>query len=367
MSVQQQHALSRHLGMKGGIDDFKVMLTRNEPLTGLAKAVVFLVIFALGVEATSVPSEQQQQRQPWRLLPSRPRPSLRAVVAPTRLMHDMTDEELFWRATLVRPANGFPFRRVPKVAFLFLAGHGVLPRHPSGSASSVATRSYSPSYVHGPPGVSFNVSDDSPFYRRQIPSKSRESGCWANALLDFSNERFVLVSESCIPGATTSRRVYSLSRRIRAQLPVRNRYSRWMAAGHHARQCEGKGPQWFELGRDISATRRPTTRVYPPCSGGTAGRGYLTSDESLPWHDVRMTLRHPARSTPTAAVTYVDWSTKTVATGGVHMVRGGDPRRTADPCTRNSRPTNVCYLFARKFTPDALAPLLNMSAAVMEY
>jgi len=37
--------------MKGAVDDFKVMLTRNEPLTGLARAVALLAIFALGVVA----------------------------------------------------------------------------------------------------------------------------------------------------------------------------------------------------------------------------------------------------------------------------------------------------------------------------
>lgn len=42
-------------------------------------------------------------------------------------------------------------------------------------------------------------------------------------------------------------------------------------------------------------------------------------------------------------------------------------RASAEPCAYNSRPTSTCYLFARKFSPDALAPLLNMSSAVMHY
>jgi hypothetical protein len=42
-------------------------------------------------------------------------------------------------------------------------------------------------------------------------------------------------------------------------------------------------------------------------------------------------------------------------------------RTSAEPCAYNSRPTSTCYLFARKFAPDALEPLLNMSSTVMHY
>jgi type IV secretory pathway protease TraF len=103
-----------------------------------------------------------------------PNPDFEEFVAPTRLMHDMTDRELFWRATLVPTAAArYPFERVPKVAFMFLAGRGVLPLAPlwerffrgAGHEERFSV------YVHAPPGVAINVSADSPFYGRQIPSQ----------------------------------------------------------------------------------------------------------------------------------------------------------------------------------------------------
>ncbi|KAJ6807911.1 uncharacterized protein M6B38_297540 [Iris pallida] len=36
------------------------------------------------------------------------------------LMHSMTDEELFWRASIEPRRDDCPFRRVPKVASMFL-------------------------------------------------------------------------------------------------------------------------------------------------------------------------------------------------------------------------------------------------------
>ena len=181
--------------MKGAVDDFKVMLTRNEPLTGLARAVALLAIFALGVVAglwaaagarqpsygsVVVPTSVVQ-------LPSAaaaadpqpggaccrpdPEPAFPEFVAPTHLMHDMTDEELFWRATLVPAAAGYPFRRVPKVAFMFLAGHDVLPLAPLWERFFRGHEGRFSIHVHASPGVTINFSEDSPFHGRQIPSQ----------------------------------------------------------------------------------------------------------------------------------------------------------------------------------------------------
>ncbi|CAL1374847.1 unnamed protein product [Linum trigynum] len=45
--------------------------------------------------------------------------SMNAFLHPQNLNHGMSDEELFWRASLL-VANYYPFHRVPKVAFMFL-------------------------------------------------------------------------------------------------------------------------------------------------------------------------------------------------------------------------------------------------------
>ncbi|KAI9107340.1 hypothetical protein K1719_021728 [Acacia pycnantha] len=58
-------------------------------------------------------------------------------------------------------------------------------------------------YVHAPPGYTLNVSNYSVFYGRQIPNQvvswgsvslaDTERLLLGNALLDFSNERFILL------------------------------------------------------------------------------------------------------------------------------------------------------------------------------
>jgi hypothetical protein len=42
-------------------------------------------------------------------------------------------------------------------------------------------------------------------------------------------------------------------------------------------------------------------------------------------------------------------------------------RNHGAPCSYNSEMIFLCYLFARKFAPSALDPLLTMAARVMQY
>ncbi|CAD6235686.1 unnamed protein product [Miscanthus lutarioriparius] len=385
--------------MKGALDDFKVMLTRNEPITGLAKVVAFLVIFALGVVAGLWVSAgvrlSQESIVPRSIgfqgsgggICCRPDmdPEFEEFVAPTRLMHDMTDEELFWRATLVPAAARYPFERVPKVAFMFLAGHGVLPLAPlwerffrGGHEDRFSI------YVHAPPSVAINVSEDSPFYGRQIPSQKTKWGdvtlvdaekrLLANALLDFSNERFVLLSESCISvhNFTTvydylvgSRHSFVESY-YRNDRGCRNRYSRSMAPDITLRQWR-KGSQWLELSRDLATSVLTDTRYYPLFRRHCRPSCY--PDEH--YVQTYVTLRHGARNS-NRTVTRVEWRA-----GKSHPVTYGERdatpelvrsiRTSTEPCAYNSRPTSTCYLFARKFASDALEPLLSMSSTVMHY
>ena len=87
------------------------------------------------------------------------------------LSHGMTDDELFWRATLVPEKEEFPFRRVPRVAFMFMT-RGPMPmlRLWERFFSGQDVEKYS-IYVHTPPRFEFEVSSSSVFYRRQIPSQ----------------------------------------------------------------------------------------------------------------------------------------------------------------------------------------------------
>jgi hypothetical protein len=107
-----------------------------------------------------------------------PDPDFAEFVAPTRLMHGMTDEQLFWRATMVPAAAEYPFERTLKVASMFLAGRGVLPLAPLWERFFRGHEDRFSVYVHAPPGVAINVSVDSPFCGRQIPS---QVGCICHA------------------------------------------------------------------------------------------------------------------------------------------------------------------------------------------
>lgn len=96
--------------------------------------------------------------------------SMDTFMSPKNLTHGMSDEELLWRASMVPHKDEFPFKRVPKVAFMFLT-RGPLPFQPLWDRFFHGhSRSLFSIYVHALPGYQHNVSRDSVFYGRQIPS-----------------------------------------------------------------------------------------------------------------------------------------------------------------------------------------------------
>jgi hypothetical protein len=82
----------------------------------------------------------------------------------------MTDDELFWRASLVPRAEDFPFQRVPKVAFLFMT-RGPVHFAPLWDKFFRGHQGLYSVYVHTVPDYKLNVSKNSAFYGRQIPSE----------------------------------------------------------------------------------------------------------------------------------------------------------------------------------------------------
>jgi hypothetical protein len=192
--------------------------------------------------------------------------------------------------------------------------------------------------------------------------------------MDFSNERFVLLSESCIPVQNFST-VYDYlvdSRHSFVEVYYRNnkqcrgRYSRRMAPDITPQQWR-KGSQWFEMTRDVATSILMDTRYYPLFRRHCRPSCY--PDEH--YVHTYVNIRHAARNA-NRTVAYVDWSR-----GGPHpaMYGAGDVtpefirsiRMSAEPCMYNSRLTSTCYLFARKFAPNALDPLLNISSTVTQY
>lgn len=97
--------------------------------------------------------------------------SFQTFIHPENLTHAMSDDELFWRASMEsKRENYYPFKRVPKVAFMFLT-RGPLPLLPLWERFFAGHGKLFSIYVHALPGYELNVSSSSVFYRRQIPSQ----------------------------------------------------------------------------------------------------------------------------------------------------------------------------------------------------
>ncbi|KAL0694497.1 hypothetical protein Bca4012_061677 [Brassica carinata] len=309
--------------------------------------------------------------------------SVDGFVRPENLSHGMSDDELFWRASMVPVKEEYPYERVPKVAFMFLT-RGPLPMLPLWEKFFRGNEKYLSVYVHTPPGYDMNVSSDSPFYDRQIPSQKVEWGSplltdaekrlLANALLDFSNERFVLLSESCVPVYNFST-VYSylinsaysfVDSHDEPTRYGRGRYSRKMLPDiklHHWR----KGSQWFEVNRKIAIYIISDSKYYslfkqfcrPACYPDehyiptflNMFHGSVNANRSVTWVDWSIGGPHPAT-----------YAADNITEGFLQSIR-----KNETDCLYNEEPTSLCFLFARKFAPSALAPLMNLSSTVMGF
>lgn len=89
---------------------------------------------------------------------------------PTNVWHTMNDSELLWRASIEPQRNGYPFKRVPKLAFMFLT-KGPLPFAPLWEKFFKGHEGHYSIYVHALPNYRSGFSRSSVFYRRYIPSQ----------------------------------------------------------------------------------------------------------------------------------------------------------------------------------------------------
>lgn len=89
---------------------------------------------------------------------------------PSNVWHSMNDTELLWRASIEPQRNGYPFKRVPKLAFMFLA-KGPLPFAPLWEKFFKGNEGLYSIYVHSLPNYKSDFSRSSVFYRRYIPSQ----------------------------------------------------------------------------------------------------------------------------------------------------------------------------------------------------
>lgn len=196
----------------------------------------------------------------------------------------------------------------------------------------------------------------------------------ANALLDFSNERFILLSESCIPifnfptvyqYLTSSN--HSFVESFDEPTPRgRGRYRRQMAPQiklYHWR----KGSEWFELNRELALNIVADLKYYSIFMKHCRPSCY-PDEHYIPTY---INMFHGALNS-NRTITWVDWSR-----GGPHpaMFGRGDItvnfiqsiRNNGTICKHNFVPTSVCFLFARKFAPSTLEALLNISSTVLKF
>lgn len=303
------------------------------------------------------------------------------ISPPSNLMHTMTDEELFWRASLVPRRKGYPFRRVPKVALMFLA-KGPLPLYPLWEEFLKGHEKLYSIYIHSLPSYQADFPPTSVFYQRQIPSKVAEWGMMsmcdaerrllANALLDISNEWFVLLSESCIP-LFNFKFIYNYFMRSHHSFvgafddpgPYgRGRYSDYMAPEVNVSQWR-KGSQWFAASRKLAVYIVKDTKFYPKFKEFCKPHCYV--DEH--YFPTMLTIEAP-HLLANRSITWVDWSR-----GGAHPATFGKADITeaflervahSHTCTYNNRNSSVCFLFARKFAPSALDPLLSFAPKFLQ-
>ncbi|KAH7428472.1 hypothetical protein KP509_09G003200 [Ceratopteris richardii] len=295
--------------------------------------------------------------------------------------HNMSDEELLWLASMAPQREGVPIQRVPKIAFMFLT-RGPLPLAPLWERFFGGNQGLFSIYVHTHPNYKLDMPTSSVFYRRQIPSKEAQWGdvtmcdaerrLLANALLDFSNERFVLLSETCIPlhpfpiiynylilanesfiGAFDDPGPYG-----------RGRYNPQMAPLITV-EAWRKGSQWFELKRNLAVELVSDTLYYPKFKDFCIPGCYVDEHYFPTFLSIEFGPQLANRS-----VTSVDWSR-----GGAHpaMFGGGDITeafltniREQRDCLYNGQPGSICFLFARKFSPSTLEPLVQLAPKFLD-
>ncbi|KAJ8769825.1 hypothetical protein K2173_008232 [Erythroxylum novogranatense] len=300
---------------------------------------------------------------------------------PKRRWHSMNDKELLWRASMV-PQIEYPYNRTPKVAFMFLT-RGRLPLAPLWEKFFKGHEGLYSIYIHTSPEFSDEPPESSIFCNRRIPSKPVEWGkssmidaerrLLANALLDFSNERFVLLSETCIP-VFNFQTIYNYlissnqsfvgsfddPRRV-----GRGRYNKRMLPTVTISDWR-KGSQWFEVNRRIAVEIISDVKYYPVFRDHCKPPCYMdehyfptlvsklfwevNSNRSITWVDWSRGGSHPAK-----------FSGKDVSEAFLSMIR------SKSNCTYNGGVTTICFLFARKFHPSTLGPLLRVAPNLLGF
>lgn len=195
----------------------------------------------------------------------------------------------------------------------------------------------------------------------------------ANALLDINNEWFILISESCIPLYNFSV-IYNYVKKSKYSFvgsfddlgPYgRGRYRYDMAPEVNITEWR-KGSQWFEVNRKLAVNIVQDTKFYrkfkefcrPPC---------YVDEHYFP----TMLTIEAGDFIANRSLTWVDWSR-----GGAHPATFGGRDVTEEflgrilkgqNCSYNDQTSSICSMFARKFAPSSLQPLLSLASEFFGY
>ncbi|CAL9087509.1 unnamed protein product [Musa textilis] len=335
-------------------------------------ALLLLLLVVMSIATTSMDDERLWS---WRFKPREDDDDSMAYQPPADLMHNMSDGELFQRAMDVSRLSRHRLGMAPKIAFMFMT-KGDLPLSPLWEKYFAGHSGLYSIYIHPRPSYHADNTSSSVFYRRQIPSKAvswgslslvnAERRLLANALLDLSNERFVLLSESCIPlfnfsftyqHLMSSR--YSFVDAFDEPGPAaRGRYQPKLAPEINVTEWR-KGAQWFEASRQVAVIVVNETHYYAKFDE-LRDVMYLQDEHYIP---TILTIKAP-HLIANRTLTWAYW------TGGAHPVTFGKDDvsdgflrkiNQEKNCSYNDQPSTVCYLFARKFAPSALEPLLKLA------
>ncbi|XP_050229640.1 glycosyltransferase BC10-like [Mercurialis annua] len=297
------------------------------------------------------------------------------------LMHNISDEELFSRAA--RVPNPTEVKIVPKLAFMFLT-YGSIPFAPLWEKYFKGHEDLFSIYVHPHPSYNDSWPETSVFYGRRIPSQivtwgeismvDGERRLLANALLDISNQRFILLSESCIP-IVNFKTAYNYL--INSNLSyvesydnpdkgARGRYNPKMSPTLNVTHWR-KGSQWFELHRNLAVHIVSDQKYYQLFRDYCRAHACYSDEHYIPTF---LNVLYPNTSA-NRTVTYVLWPKKSahprkfglsdISEEFLNWIRYGSK------CNYNGNVTSVCFLFGRKFAPDALDPLLRISPFLLDF
>ncbi|KAJ7975753.1 Core-2/I-branching beta-1,6-N-acetylglucosaminyltransferase family protein [Quillaja saponaria] len=302
-----------------------------------------------------------------------------------------SDQELFKRAAMVPSIQGSSLNyhtystHVPKVAFMFLT-RGPLPLRRLWEGFFKGNQGFYSIYVHSHPCYIETLPRDSVFYGTRIPSQpvfwgtatmiDAERRLLANALLDLSNQRFVLLSESCIPlfnfttiyGHLMNSNLSFIALADDPRKAGRGRYNPKMSPAINITNWR-KGSQWFEVHRGLAIHIVSDQKYYtifqqycvPPC---------YSDEHYIP---TLVNILYPELNS-NRSLTWADWSPPR---DGPHPREFGwvditdellNRIRFGSDCIYNGNTsTTMCFLFARKFLTTALESLLRMPPLLLDF